>query len=800
LPSRDQYEVVHREEASRVLAALARRGDASANMVSALTKASAMLAPDWRAPFAPDGLVLLRRIIVAQSVSRELDAPITPSQMKAMLKKSEWIEIEVKDAQGKPYSGPYAITLTDGRRVEGTFDEDGLYGNYDLEPGTCKLVLRPQLRVLSSEDEIPPPPAEDAPTDESPPEMEDPEPPLVEPPVEEREFVATLVDYLGNPVVGVPLLFSHAGTSASVATDSAGVARHRIAGADSVEVGFADPAALAEAMRPIFTPCSGVARDGWIASDATTNTVTLTGGEIYKTSPDPTHPDGQTLQPFNSAPTSEAAPARLSVQPLVVVARLLAKHFDLNKCFLLPTALASPQEIVRLQKEYHQADVLITGHTDTSAAVDYNLQLSVERATAMRDYLTNNVDGWLPWYGYDKSDSKRWGTAEDTYMIGSLVEGTSYPATVLGYQQWHNAAASPAPGAEPLAEDGILGPMSRRQLILDYMNREGSTVPDGTTLEVHGCGEYFPLDSSGTALDTAALDGQHESEDRRVEVYFFPKELGILPPVPGPTATRSEPEYPEWRGRSSTVVFVAAPALSRVDVRLTDELDQPLAGIPLAFSGGASGSATTDTDGRAFCLGAGPGTVVRLGDEAVAAEILRTHDPKPRRTVAYPEASPTQHVVSLARLAEGIPVLAGIPVNIMVVLRTHLVHTLESTRWTGLSLDQPGPWSLEQATRTTLALLNASREASVAVDKTSDADLPLDTGVIPWLHTSVVTLHEALLAGDFATIWDLLRAIPLSVASPPPAGTWPGPDHGAPLGEDAEAMAFSLPELGRGGH
>jgi hypothetical protein len=50
------------------------------------------------------------------------------------------------------------------------------------------------------------------------------------------------------------------------------------------------------------------------------------------------------------------------------------------------------------------------------------------------------------------------------------------------------------------------------------MHREGTTVPQGTPILVHGCGEYFPLESTGQALDAKPADGKHEQEDRRVSL------------------------------------------------------------------------------------------------------------------------------------------------------------------------------------------------------------------------------------------------------------------------------------------
>jgi DNA-dependent RNA polymerase auxiliary subunit epsilon len=65
-------------------------------------------------------------------------------------------------------------------------------------------------------------------------------------------------------------------------------------------------------------------------------------------------------------------------------------------------------------------------------------------------------------------------------------------------------------------------------------------------------------------------------EDRRVEVFLFPSELGVLPPVPGEKATgRGEKEYPEWRFRA-----VDFDLLTEADfeyrVRLHDDSRTPM--------------------------------------------------------------------------------------------------------------------------------------------------------------------------------------------------------------------------------
>lgn len=563
LADRDYYEVVSRRDAVGVLSALAGQSS-DGDLARLLGEAAGMLTQDWRAPFKPDGLVLLRRIIVQHAYKPDLSPALTPSQI-IQLAKSDWIEIELVDQDGEPYATSYKLELTDQSIRQGRFGEDGFLGVYEIESGTCKLTIGEPM-ALSGTEEVEEAEAEPTQAEEEPEEAEEEievQVPAVEvPEVEpvESEFSVKVVDEAGNPVAGVPMVFRWLGGEETVPTGSDGVAKCKAA-ADSVNVSFESAEALALVMTPIWTACRGRPRADWLQACDNRSTVTLFGGEVRRALADPaslrTSQPKVTVDLFLGALATAANPPTISVQPLVIVVRMLAELFDIDKCFLLPQALHTVQELVRLHKEYHLTDVLIVGHTDTSGAPEYNLDLSLERAGAMRAYLQDDADAWLAWYGSNKKESKRWGTTEDSYMIGTLLDGTSYSATLAGYQQWHNNDAPRMDGYDTLAEDGIVGPLTRKQLVLDYMHREDTTVPPGTSIQVHGCGEYFPLESSGETLDTTAADGQYEQEDRRVEVYLFPKELGLLPPLPGDKAERGEQEYPEWRHRSVDLRFGA---------------------------------------------------------------------------------------------------------------------------------------------------------------------------------------------------------------------------------------------------
>jgi hypothetical protein len=142
VPGRNSYEVVSQADARRVLDGLAKQAGTSEDLATLLGQASAKLTADWRQPFTePDGLILLRRI-VERAVARRNDEPaITPSQMRALMK-SDWIEIEVVDEEGKPVEALCCLELPDGTKVEDHSDAEGLLARYNIDPGTCSLSFR----------------------------------------------------------------------------------------------------------------------------------------------------------------------------------------------------------------------------------------------------------------------------------------------------------------------------------------------------------------------------------------------------------------------------------------------------------------------------------------------------------------------------------------------------------------------------------------------------------------------------------------------------------------------------------
>lgn len=252
------------------------------------------------------------------------------------------------------------------------------------------------------------------------------------------------------------------------------------------------------------------------------------------------------------------ATTTVEVQPRIRRGRLFGMLFEIDKSFLLPGAMVGIRGLTRYYKEHPGLHVLVSGHTDPTGADQYNLDLSNERAQSIADFLSDQVDGWMKWYS-SGIQSKRWGIREDQHMLSALrdqvqafyagpidgVNGTATQDAVRRFQTFSNAQL----GGD-LVVDGQLGPKTRRELIAMYMNQDETTLPPGTPLEIHGCGEFHPAQPGN--------DPQANAEDRRVEIFLFEGPADPPPqqhcPAPGCR------EYPIWRDRVfEDVDFRTAP-------------------------------------------------------------------------------------------------------------------------------------------------------------------------------------------------------------------------------------------------
>lgn len=177
---------------------------------------------------------------------------------------------------------------------------------------------------------------------------------------------------------------------------------------------------------------------------------------------------------------------------------------------------------------------------------------------------------------------------------GGPIHGQLDPATQDAVRRFQTERA--------LTVDGVPGPETRRALITDYMAIDGTSLPAGTEIARHGCGEHHPAVPTGDEVD--------EPSNRRVEVFFFE---GPIAPRPQPRCPHPGcPEYPEWlRQTILTIDFTRPPprlsnprwddvadGVALFSTRLLDWRGAPCAGRPV----------TVLVDGRAaFAVSDGRG-------------------------------------------------------------------------------------------------------------------------------------------------------------------------------------------------
>lgn len=301
----------------------------------------------------------------------------------------------------------------------------------------------------------------------------------------------------------------------------------------------------------------------------------------------------------------------LGAVPFSVLARLHL-FFNTNKAFLLPTALPGMRRLRQLCLENDPSQLLIVGHADTAGDAAGNDSLSLERAEATLAFLKDDVDGWLSFYGSSVPSKRRWGAAEDRMMLVALPDFRSKPRGQSAIT-WFQTTRG-------LNVTGKADATTRRQLVTEYMALDGETLPElgsSITLTAHGCGEHFPLDDSGEAVDAAPADGRRDPGDRRVELFFFDPEFGIVPPPPGQNSKAGSPEYPAWRKSVSLVHDLTA-----------DTLEGPvLTFIELVDAHFRTNSAVILPEGETPT--SDPGQLESLTSVGVFATVLRYNDEHP---------------------------------------------------------------------------------------------------------------------------------------------------------------------------
>jgi outer membrane protein OmpA-like peptidoglycan-associated protein len=341
-------------------------------------------------------------------------------------------------------------------------------------------------------------------------------------------FEVRVVDELDVPLADVAVRFTHEGDVHDATTDGSGFAKLDTEGVSFASVVIVRPADLEDELAARWT--------------------TIRAGERVEPAPDVTvrHlAEELTL----GADLVAKTPHTISIQPNVLLARLIGFHFDMGTTFLLPTAIPNIRAVKELYAECSGSDLLVVGHADAAEEHDDAGALALERAEITKAYFVEDVDAWLSRYDEGGSIGRTWGQGEDKLMIKALPDFVDKPEGEHPVRWFQRTRG--------LAVDSIAGPETRRALIGEYMALDETTLPGDIAIEVHGCGDAFPLPEPPPDQQ-AASDRHSQQEHRRVELLFFEGGLGVLPPPPGSTSDASSVEYPEWIRRSRRVVDLSA--------------------------------------------------------------------------------------------------------------------------------------------------------------------------------------------------------------------------------------------------
>jgi hypothetical protein len=140
-PAWDSYEILNQDQARQVLQDLANEPGNQGDFSEFIQKVQAALAPDWRPPNVPDGIVVFRPKPAPSITNAAHEPAITPSQMKALAAKAA-LEIRVVDLNGKPQEGlAFKIDRPDGGTESGKLDKDGRGRAKSGSPGVFTVTF-----------------------------------------------------------------------------------------------------------------------------------------------------------------------------------------------------------------------------------------------------------------------------------------------------------------------------------------------------------------------------------------------------------------------------------------------------------------------------------------------------------------------------------------------------------------------------------------------------------------------------------------------------------------------------------
>jgi len=241
--------------------------------------------------------------------------------------------------------------------------------------------------------------------------------------------------------------------------------------------------------------------------------------------------------------------------------------FESEKTFMLPDVIPGLQRLKRFYDANPGLSVLVVGHTDAEGPADYNWALSCERAEMVAAYLRDDAATWMKGYSPSAYGAKSWGAREDQHMLGAVgdargpffKQGGDAKEAMRGFQEHAG-----------LPVTGVADKPTRQALVERYQARDETTLPPGTALQTHGCGEWHPVVASAAA----------NAQNRRVEIFLF--EDGIQP-APKRCGWGGCKEYKLWLERVVRNINLLEDPPDSDDVAtlriLWDHSEKPVAGL-----------------------------------------------------------------------------------------------------------------------------------------------------------------------------------------------------------------------------
>jgi hypothetical protein len=177
-------------------------------------------------------------------------------------------------------------------------------------------------------------------------------------------------------------------------------------------------------------------------------------------------------------------------------------------------------------------------------------------------------------------------------MLSALSSGESpyYEGNAAGVTDEKTTKAIKAfQKANGLKIDGKAGPQTLKALVSAYMDLEDTSLEEGIEPLTHGCAGHF---------DDTVTEAGLQPDDRRLEVFFFDKEIDPVPA--GQTSLEGSTDYPAW---CSALVETHDFEHHGIHIQIVDAHKQPIGLAEVHLEGPTTDDAVADEHGYVSFFG-----------------------------------------------------------------------------------------------------------------------------------------------------------------------------------------------------